>query len=367
MMLKSFFPKKVFIEEAVLELPFTKRILENLPRIPNEIVSDPHNLLQRYRDTGDIIGEGKKYLLIAKQKGGFIKPCPCTPCYLGCNYFIVNLILNCPLDCSYCILQDYLSNPFLTVFANLEDLWKELDIFFEHKRGKYLRIGTGELGDSLVLDHITEHSKDLISYFRGKKNAIFELKTKSVEIANILNQEQAKNIVISWSLNSLKIAQQEEKGAPPVEERIKAAKTVSDKGYDLGFHFDPLIRYPGWEEGYAHVIKLLLNTVDPTKISWISLGTLRFPPKLKPSIQSRFPKTKIVYEEFITGNDGKLRYFKPLRLEIFQKVANTIRSSGGKNIPLYLCMESEEIWEKTLNWRPESKEDVEASIKTRRP
>jgi len=355
----SYFPQKVYIEEESLNYPLTRRILKNLKQVPREIIRNPQKVLQKLQNSRDAICEGKKYLFISKQKGNFVKPCPCTPRYIGCNYFIINLVLNCSLNCSYCILQDYLSHPLITVHVNLEDLWRELDIFLSRRKGKYLRIGTGELGDSLVLDHIIGNSEDLISYFRGKEKAFLELKTKTVEINNVLNLEPAENVVISWSLNSFKIAEEEEKGAPSVEERVKAAKQVSEKGFKLGFHFDPIIRYSGWEEDYAEVVKILLKTVDPLKISWISLGSLRFPPSLKPLIKERFPHTRIIYDEFIKGKDGKLRYFKPLRLELYQKIISFIKGCGGEKIPLYFCMESEEIWRKAMNWVPRGKEEVE--------
>lgn len=357
-----YIPHKIYIEESILDFPLSGRILKKLNQVPKEIIPNPQKLLQKIQNSKDTLGEGKKYLLIAKQKGSFVKPCPCTPRYIGCNYFIINQVLNCPLDCSYCILQDYLTSPFITVFANLEDLWRELDVFLNKRKGKYLRIGTGELGDSLVLDHITGNSKDLVSYFREKGNAFLELKTKSVEIRNILALKPAENVVISWSLNSFKMAEEEEEKAPGIEERIEAARLVSEKGFKLGFHFDPLIRYPGWGEDYAEVIKILLSTINPARISWISLGSLRFPPSLKTIIKQRFPHTKIIYDEFIKGKDGKLRYFKPLRLELYKKILNLIKACGGEKIPVYFCMESEEIWREVMNWIPGGSKDVESLL-----
>jgi spore photoproduct lyase len=362
MLKSSYFPQRIYIEEESLDSPLTRKILEKSDRIPKEIIRNPQEIIQELHDSKDWIGEGKKYLLLTKQRGNFVKPCPCTLRYIGCNYFIINLVFNCPLDCTYCILQDYLSHPLITVFVNLEDLWRELDVFLQKREGKYLRIGTGELGDSLVLDHLTENSKDLISYFREKERAVLELKTKTVEINNILEIKPADNVVISWSLNTFKIAEEEEKRAPRVEERMKAALRVSEKGFKLGFHFDPLIRYSGWEEEYAEVIRILLNTVDPHRISWISLGSLRFPPSLKPLIKKRFPRIKIIYDEFIKGKDGKLRYFRPLRLELYQKIVNFIKGYGGEKIPLYFCMESEEVWKKVMDWVPGGKEDVESFL-----
>ncbi len=362
MSIPQYFPQKIYVEKKSFDFPLAKRILKNAGRIPAEVIDDPQEVVEDIKVSKDVIGSGKKYLLITRQRGEFVKPCPCTPRYIGCNYFILNLDLNCPLDCTYCILQHYLTNPLITVHVNLEDLWRQLDIFLHRKRHSALRIGTGELGDSLVLDHLTENSTDLVSYFRKKRNAIFELKTKTVNIKNILKIEPAPNVVIAWSLNSLKIAREEEKGAPSVEERIEAARKVSERGFRIAFHFDPVVRHPGWEEAYEEVIKKLLATLDPPKIAWMSLGSLRFPASLKAIIEERFPRTKIIYDELIKGKDGKLRYFKPLRLELYKKIVGFIREQGGKEIPLYFCMESEDIWREAMGWIPEGEESLGAYL-----
>jgi len=354
-----FVPRKVFIDRECRGMPLTKRILKNVGRVPIELVSDSRGFLEERRISRDAVRQGKKDLFITSQKGEFIKSCPCTPRYIGCNYFIINLDLNCPLDCSYCILQYYLPDPILIVHANREDLWTQLDAFIDKNKGRALRIGTGELSDSLVLDHITENSKDLISYFRGKDPVLFELKTKTVNIQNILETKPASNIVISWSLNSPRIARSEEKNAPAVEERIEAARRVVDKGFFVGFHFDPLIRYPGCEEEYESLIERLLNRISPGKIAWISLGSLRFPPSLKPLIQERFPRTRIIYEEMVSGSDGKLRYFRPGRLDLYRRIIRSIKENGGEEVPLYLCMESVAIWREALGWVPKGKGSLE--------
>ena len=362
MSIPQFFPQKVYVEKKSLDYYLTKRVLKNVGPVPREVIDNPQEVIEDIKASKDVIGAGKKYLLITRQKGEFVKPCPCTPGYLGCNYFIVNIDLNCPLDCTYCILQHYLTNPLITVHVNLEDLWRQLDIFLHRKRHRTIRIGTGELGDSLALDHLTENSVDLVSYFRKKRNAIFELKTKTVNIKNILKIEPAPNVVIAWSLNSSRIAREEEKGAPSVEERIEAARKVTERGFRTGFHFDPIIRHPDWEEGYGEVIKKLLATVDPVKIAWISLGSFRFPFPLKAIIEERFPETKIIYDEFIKGKDGKLRYFKPLRFELYKKIVGFIKEWGGKKIPLYFCMESEDIWREAMGWTPKGEENLEKCL-----
>ncbi|UCE43268.1 MAG: hypothetical protein JSV17_08340 [Candidatus Aminicenantes bacterium] len=354
-----FYPTKVFVTKDSENLLLTRKVLENTRHLPVEFIADSRELIEDVLLSRDPVGEGKKLLLVTHQRGEYVKPCPCTPQYIGCNYFIINTELNCPLDCSYCILQLYMNNPLITIHANTSQLYTQLDDFLKKNRNRPFRIGTGELGDSLALDHLTGRSSELISYFAEHPNVLFELKTKTVNIQNVLAHKPPGNIVIAWSLNSAKIAGEEEMGAPPVHDRVQAAHLVSQAGYRVGFHFDPLIYYEGWEDGYGEVIENMLAQIDRKKIAWISLGSLRFPPALKPVILKRFPQTKIIYDEFIPGKDGKLRYPKTLRLRLFQRIVKDLEKAGGGKIPVYLCMESRDIWMDAQKKAPRGKREVE--------
>jgi len=106
-------------------------------------------------------------------------------------------------------------------------------------------------------------------------------------------------------------------------------------------------------------VEKMLKKIPAAKIAWISLGSLRFPKALKAVIAERFPDSKIIYEEFIQGLDGKLRYFLPLRMELYKKITGFIRGRESKKIPLYFCMESKQVWKNVLKKEPESKEQIE--------
>jgi spore photoproduct lyase len=356
---------RVFVDKTAASENLTARILKNCGDIPVDVVPNRRPVDEWIAAAKDPVGEGKRTLWLTRKKGGFVKPCPCTPMYIGCNYFIINSVLNCPLDCSYCILQTYLGPSPLTVFVNLEDMRKDWEEFIRRRSGRFLRIGTGELGDSLALDSLTRTAGEFISYFKTKPNTFFELKTKTVNIQGILEADPADNIVISWSLNSAEIAREEERGAPPVSERIGAAREVIKKGFFVGFHFDPLIIHPGWEEAYARVIEQLLRTVPPKWIRWISLGALRYSPALKGVIEDRFPRSRIIFGEMVPGRDGKLRYFKPLRLKLYRRIVGLLQENGGTRIPLYFCMEDGEVWQKVLKKNPGRKDDVELALSSR--
>ncbi len=60
-----------------------------------------------------------------------------------------------------------------------------------------------------------------------------------------------------------------------------------ERGYLIGFHFDPMILYPGWEEKYHAVVSTIYGSLKPDRIMWISLGGFRYPRFLKPIIRER--------------------------------------------------------------------------------
>ena len=203
----------------------------------------------------------------------------------------------------------------------------------------------------MAFDHITLMSKKLIPYFIKKKNAILELKTKTTNIEHLLNFRPNGKIVASWSLNAQPIVKREENCAASLKARINAARKCQECGYKIGFHFDPIFHYPGWEKDYKKTVDLIFKTIDPQAIAWISLGCFRFIPSLKLIIEKRFPASFFIYHEFIKGLDGKMRYIKPLRIHIYKKIVNWVRGHNP-NVFTYLCMESNEVWKNSFGYTP---------------
>jgi len=342
--------KRVWIDSRVKDHPLITRILEQVGETETKLIS----FSKKSSPMRISFKEGKETLFLTKFPGNFIKPCPGTgKGYLCCGYMVINQPINCPMDCTYCILQDYLGPSPLILYVNFDKVADELNKLFYRTRGKILRIGNGELSDSLALDYVGNFSSFFVSYFRGRKNLIFEFKTKTDEIEKILFLPPAENVVISWSLNPQSLIQTEEHLTASLERRLKAAYLIQEKGFKLSFHFDPLIFYPGWESEYEKLIKDLFTLICPSQVFWISLGALRFPPSLKEIIQKRFPQTRIIYGEMIRGLDGKLRYIKPLRIKMFRKVYQLIREMAP-HVFCYLCMESPDVWEKVMGFSPSS-------------
>ena len=357
--MEIYHPQRILVEKSIRDLPLTKTIIERLRGVPLEYINQvkPPPLEQ----VQDFWLSGQKVLLLCKNKGRFFEPCPGTKNYLCCLYKILNFATNCYLNCTYCILQAYLNNPFMVLYTNTNEMFRELDeVLNQHSKTIY-RIGTGEYTDSLILDHLTSFTRLIVPYFASRANAFLELKTKTDIIENLEGLEHRGKTIVSWSLNAEPIIRSEEKNACSLDGRIKAAYQCQKWGYKLGFHFDPLIYYPGWEDDYKKVVDKLFRTIDPASLCWISLGCFRFIPKLKPIIKLRYPESRIIYQEFIRGMDGKMRYFKPIRIEMYSKMAEWIKSYNSK-IFIYLCMESKLVWEKSLGFAPRSNQDLKERL-----
>ena len=344
-------PQTIYIDHAAQQHPLTRTILKKLSGTPCMMVKDIKQFIKKYNAQHNAVSQGKKDLLLTINKGRFLKKCPGTKCYLCCGYQILHQTAGCSLDCSYCILQSYFNNPLITFFVNTDDMLNELDTKLDRNTHTYWRIGTGEFTDSLVFDHITSLTATFIPYFMKKKNAILELKTKTTNIDNLLRFRPHGKVVASWSLNAQPIVQHEEQDGASLKARIIAAHHCQECGYKIGFHFDPIFHYPGWEHDYKKTINLIFKTIEPSAIAWISLGCFRFIPSLKLIIEKRFPHTPIIYHEFIKGFDGKMRYIKPLRIHIYSHMVQWIKSYNP-NIFIYLCMESNEVWKRSFGYTP---------------
>jgi len=334
--------KKIYVNRQVKNSPLVENILSQLSPLPFQVVNSLEDVQSELRLAPDPIAEGKRTLFLTKEKA-FIRPCPCTPGAVGCGYWTLDINLNCPLDCSYCLLQAYFSLQPLTIAVNRRELEAELKTFFNRRNNQVLRLGTGELSDSLAFDSLTGQASFLADLFRDRKGVWLELKTKTASVDSLLEIAPSDNIVVAWSLNSRRIIASEENGSASLEERLKSACLAVEYGYKVAFHFDPVIYYSNWEREYEEVIGELLDRVPAGSIAWISLGTLRFPGKLKEIARERFPQSLIFEEEFVKAWDGKFRYPKPLRLKIYKKFKDLFQTQGLSD-RLYLCMESPEVW-----------------------
>lgn len=344
-------PEKIIVEAEVVASTIVVSLRSRLPDAAIEVVEQ---IAEKGQSEPGV-------LEVVAFRGRFLKSCPGTRHYYCCGYQILHFGVQCSLDCSYCILQAYLNQPNLRIFANTDRLFQELADELRRQPQHLHRIGTGEFTDSLLLDPWTEFSRQLVPFFAEQDNAVLELKTKTNFIRNLGDLEHRGRTLVAWSLNAAPIRKHQESKAATLGERLKAAGACAEWGYWLAFHFDPMIDFPDWRRGYGEILDRLFETVDPSRIVWISLGAFRFMPQLKPIIQSRHPESRIVYGEFIRGLDDKMRYFRDIRTELYAFMVERIRKVDP-GLCVYLCMEGEDIWRDAFGFSPEQKGGLPAML-----
>ncbi len=340
-----FIPDKIVIEDSIKDLPYTQKILSRLGGIPVESIKNINDLKKDSAQTFK-----NKTLLITDYKGDLIKKCPGSKGVLCCNYYVANLVNGCPFACSYCILQDYLNCSSVMVCANIDKFFEELDGFA--RDGNILRLGTGELADSLAFDDILNLTDELLPGIKKYPNVMLELKTKSDCVDNLLNHDPCDQVVVSWSLNPYEISELDECGTATIDQRFEAAKKIIGHGYKVAFHFDPMIQINDWQKKYAEILEKLFCYIPSERIVWVSLGTLRFSASLKKTIRENHPDSKILsYGEHVICQDGKFRYFRPIRVKMYREMVAMI-DQYDSNLPVYLCMETDQVWKEVFGSLP---------------
>jgi len=277
--------------------------------------------------------------------GSVVRKCPGTKHHVCCGYQTIDLVEGCVLSCSYCILKAYLSDDVVRISRDPEGIIAELDRMIDSGGGHVLRFGTGELSDSLAIDRRYNVNRFLLTYFGQKKKAILELKSKWADFRHLTNYLNPYT-VISFSLSPQRFIDAEETRTSPVHKRLKAARLAQDRGCFVGLHFDPIVIYDGFERDYRYLIADIGRILDPSKILWISLGTLRFPPALYGLLLERRRKY-LLTGEFIRGEDGKYRYIKTERIRIYRMLYRLLKDMDS-SLFIYLCMERADVWREAL-------------------
>ena len=347
----TFNPRRIIVEESAKNSNLERRLREAFPRaVVTEIPSHKAHLSSQEKFGIADYNRRCDTVFVIRARHDFFKRCPCTNGAVPCGYHIFNLGFGCIYECSYCYLQEYTNAPGVVLPANIEHFFGRFTRYTASpaaaawQRGTRMRIGTGEFSDSLMLDHLTEYSLPIVEFFRRHQDTLFEFKTKSARIDNLLKARHDGNIVLSWSLNPQKIIDENEWHTASLSARLAAAARGAEAGYPIGLHFDPVIHFKGWEKEYGAVIEAVFDTLRQKEIAWISLGTLRFRPRLKQIIENRFPANTILDEELLPGYDRKLRYPDSIRQAKYTRLV-TMLHKHSKKLPIYLCMEDRKMWE----------------------
>ncbi len=345
--------KKIVIDRQSAGSKMAARVCANLPGADVEIRKDILKAMSAE-------GLSRATLLLTTHQGRFVKDFPSLQDTPPCGEKYVITLLNCPYRCCYCYLQSYLDHGNIVIFTNTGRMKREVLEALESEPPE--RITTGEMGDSLAIDHITGTTFDLLPLFEGTHTTL-EVRTKSDNVAHLIaaarNREEGfgtadgepsarlpseclENLLITWTLGPAEAAKKEELGAAGLSERLAAIERVSKAGLAVAVRFDPIIPYYYDSAKYREILAGLASA-SRGNVRRFELGVLRFPHGLWEHVRAARPESRILRGEFHRDSNGKTRLYRPRRIAIYRELYRMVREFFS-GTPVELSMEPESVW-----------------------
>jgi spore photoproduct lyase len=262
----------------------------------------------------------------------------------------------CYYNCKHCYLKATYRALYPTITVRVQyDLIKEKIIKRVAQAEKPIMFNSGELADSLSLEHLTGAAREFIPLFATLENGYLFMLTKCANVDSILDLDHNGHTIIAWSMNNAEVSRRFEIGAPCFEDRLEAAYKVQQADYPLRIRLDPLLFFIGWKEAYEETIRVMLRKVQPERIT---LGTLRFEGGFY-NLRNSLLSTGDDLQEFIDHMEpmfepkvfagskrpkyGKYSFPAKKRIELFTYIIDQIRAYS--ECPIALCKESAEVWD----------------------
>ena len=326
--------KTILVEEEVRHNERTRFILNKFP----------NSRVKTIGRIDDYFGVVKKpylqkrtnlNLYVGKKRGQLIKQAPDAYGTPHDPHFYFIHTYNCPYECEYCYLQGYFHSPDIVFFVNHEDIGKQIKSISKKYQTPWFH--GGEFSDSLVFSHITQEIPFYFELFKKIPHARLELRTKSSNIRPLLNRSPLSNVIISYSLSPEEYAKMYDYKTPSVDSRLKSIKILNSLGHPIGIHFDPIIHHDDFVEQYRDLLLRLLKVLPSNKLTYLSLGVVRFTKTSWYQVGKNYPKSRLLAENFHKGDDGKIR--SVFTKKILKTIKDLCLDNGIPEKKIYLCME----------------------------
>ena len=280
-------------------------------------------------------------LFLARKKGELIKKTPNAYGYdmESPHYYHVHQY-NCIFECEYCYLQGYFPSPDIVLFLNHEEIISEMKTLCKTKTGN-VWFHAGEFSDSLALAHISNELGLYSDFIQDTPNAFLELRTKSVNLRGLKNVIPDPRLVIGVSLSPEGVAAELDRKTPSTKLRLRALKTLQSRGFSISLHLDPIVLISTKETLglYNELIQQIAASLDLEKISYLSLGVVRFPKSSYREIKRNYPDSKALTMPFDKDSSGTYKIDSKMRLEFLDKMKSELLGVGMRSEQIYFCME----------------------------
>ncbi len=258
-----------------------------------------------------------------------------------CPHFLeLKWAYGCPFDCSWCYLKGtfrFRPEGIKPVVKDPDKVKLHVQTFLNEVKEPEI-LNTGEIADSLMMENGSNaFSRFIIPLFESQDKHKVLFLTKSSNIKNLLGIYPHNQVIMSWTLNALPVAELWEKRTPKVMDRIKTAEALYNAGYEIRLRIDPMVPIDAWENLYQDLIDAVLTKFRPERITF---GSLR-------GLQSTINGTKDTsWVHFLTetSNWGKKIEFTT-RLKMYENIISYLHKKYKYN-KVALCKETKALWQK---------------------
>ena len=325
----------IYIENQVKNHFRTKKILSKLNKNVDVIYCDHYGEIFNIKSQNFRVQKNKPALILAKKDGKKLHEIPKNFGIGGDKNYYFSHMLNCIYECEYCFLQGKHMSAHYLLFINYEDFFLEIKKKLKINNSQKNYFFSGYDCDSLALDGITGFVDYFLPIFKKNKNAVLEIRTKSIQINKILKYKPFNNCVIAFSFTPENISKLVEHKVPSVKKRIDAMKKLVEKGWKIGLRFDPIVPACNFGKIYEELFKKIANSIPEKNIHSISFGMMRFPKKMFKKIIKENNDTKINNLSFENRN-GIYTYSK-VNEKKFENIIIGKLNKHLKNVPVFNC------------------------------
>ena len=291
----------IYIEEEVIDHPRTRKILNFFSKA-RHISIYRHGELFNKRSQNFRLQKSKPALILAKKHSGHILPTPEGFGVGGTRNFYFAHMSNCLYDCRYCFLQGMYSSANYIVYVNFEDFDLNINKLVNQYPNEKLTFFSGYDCDSLAFEKVTGFAAHILPRFSKYKSSLLEFRTKSVQLAPLTSITPIENCIIAFSLIPSVMSRVLDHKAPSIERRIKAIKSLADKGWKIGLRFDPLIHGCNWQNHYEKLFFDVFSILPESAIHSVTYGALRFPQAMFRKIFKLYPHEPLFSSSLLSRN-----------------------------------------------------------------
>lgn len=364
-------PEEIIVNKKIQNDPVTKYILKKCKGVPirkvdnaiSNTIVNASKILSGVKKTNlsnktlPMVLAGKKVLYLGPAGSGVVDTFNMADDRMMCPHFdrLKFASNGCFYKCDWCYLKGtYRANqPYISINTEYDKIKRRIIRRLDSNPEKAI-FNSGEMADSLALEHLTRAGRTFIPFFGRTENGYLFMLTKSDNVDNILDLDHNGHTIIAWSMNNSAVSRKYEIGAPSFRKRLEAARKVQEAGYPLRVRLDPIVPFDGWKSAYSKTITKIFRDLSPERIT---LGTLRFEKAFYsqrktifntgPELPEMVGKMKPMFEPKVfpgseNSKTGKHSFSENKRKKIFRFAIDKIRKYSDCKIAL--CKESEAVW-----------------------